>query len=290
MRDKKLVIADGHHRYETALNYRNERRAAVGASSVWRVLQCGTRRALRTGDDDAGQHGQPGPGHSAHAPRGPRVAVVFCRGRFARGPARTSAWRRWMLRSTPARAEVILREAGRIGHGHAGGHCGPRLSAGPGKAVPSDIFDGLSLRQQSLDVVQLHKCLLEGVLGISEEAIREQKNVRYIRDIGEAMAQVRSGAANVAFLMNPAAHGAGARYCLCRRSSAAEVDGFLSQAADWLDRSMRWSSRHPNSVSRRLDFLCRHVPRLAFWRSPASRFPARTKNACRFIPPPRTTP
>ena len=27
MRDKKLVIADGHHRYETALNYRNERRA-----------------------------------------------------------------------------------------------------------------------------------------------------------------------------------------------------------------------------------------------------------------------
>src|SRR5262249_16263691 len=25
--DKKLIIADGHHRYETALNYRNERRA-----------------------------------------------------------------------------------------------------------------------------------------------------------------------------------------------------------------------------------------------------------------------
>ena len=27
MRDKKLVIADGHHRYETALNFRNEQRA-----------------------------------------------------------------------------------------------------------------------------------------------------------------------------------------------------------------------------------------------------------------------
>src|SRR6266446_790396 len=26
MRDKKLIIADGHHRYETALTYRNERR------------------------------------------------------------------------------------------------------------------------------------------------------------------------------------------------------------------------------------------------------------------------
>ena len=29
MRDKKLIIADGHHRYETALGYRNERRAAA---------------------------------------------------------------------------------------------------------------------------------------------------------------------------------------------------------------------------------------------------------------------
>ena len=28
MSDKKLIIADGHHRYETALNYRNESRAA----------------------------------------------------------------------------------------------------------------------------------------------------------------------------------------------------------------------------------------------------------------------
>ena len=26
MKDKKLVIADGHHRYETALDYRNEGR------------------------------------------------------------------------------------------------------------------------------------------------------------------------------------------------------------------------------------------------------------------------
>src|SRR5262249_45987893 len=32
MADQKLVIADGHHRYETALNYRNERRAQSGAT------------------------------------------------------------------------------------------------------------------------------------------------------------------------------------------------------------------------------------------------------------------
>src|SRR5580692_3642235 len=33
MRDQKLVIADGHHRYETALNFRNESRAAAGKAS-----------------------------------------------------------------------------------------------------------------------------------------------------------------------------------------------------------------------------------------------------------------
>ncbi len=33
MRDKKLIIADGHHRYETALTYRNERRAEAETGS-----------------------------------------------------------------------------------------------------------------------------------------------------------------------------------------------------------------------------------------------------------------
>jgi len=52
-------------------------------------------------------------------------------------------------------------------------------------------------------VVQLHKCLLEGVLQLSEESIRQQQNLSYVRDAAEAMAMVRSGEAKVAFLMNP---------------------------------------------------------------------------------------
>src|SRR5437588_753151 len=34
MRDKKLLIADGHHRYETALAYRNERRAMAASTTA----------------------------------------------------------------------------------------------------------------------------------------------------------------------------------------------------------------------------------------------------------------
>jgi len=65
------------------------------------------------------------------------------------------------------------------------------------------FFGKLSLRQQALDVVQLHKCLLEGVLNISEEAIRNQENVSYCREAADALMQVRSEKAQVAFLMNP---------------------------------------------------------------------------------------
>ena len=71
------------------------------------------------------------------------------------------------------------------------------------KTIGSARFAGLSLRQQSLDVVQLHKCLLEGVLNISEESIRKLQNISYYRDAAEALAKVRSGDAQAAFLMNP---------------------------------------------------------------------------------------
>ena len=56
--------------------------------------------------------------------------------------------------------------------------------------------------QRQLDVVHLHKVLLEHVLGLSEESIRNQENISYHREPEEALARVREGA-NIAFLMNP---------------------------------------------------------------------------------------
>ena len=58
-------------------------------------------------------------------------------------------------------------------------------------------------RQRQLDIVQLHSLVLEKLLGISQEAIREQTHLRYLRDATEAADQVGRGEANVAFLMNP---------------------------------------------------------------------------------------
>src|SRR5260370_35333085 len=67
----------------------------------------------------------------------------------------------------------------------------------------SQMLAGLSPRQQSLDVVQLHKLLLEGVLALSEESIREQRNISYVRDAVAAFAQAPSRSANIAVLLTP---------------------------------------------------------------------------------------
>ena len=214
MRDKKLIIADGHHRYETALNYRNERRAA-GSSSV-----PGVPRQYSAEDPLVRPAGPELAPHdlvmmtfvnmdSAGLVVLPTHRVVHSLGSsFSPDGFRDRARAYFSVEEVDpsidgARANAILREAGQSGtaflavtRNHA------FLLDTPG-SVGSNIFGGLSLRQQSLDVVQLHKCVLEGVLGISEEAIRDQHNIRYIRDAGEALAQVRDGQANVAFLMNP---------------------------------------------------------------------------------------
>jgi uncharacterized protein (DUF1015 family) len=66
----------------------------------------------------------------------------------------------------------------------------------------SKNLEGLSERQRSLDVVQLHKLVLEEALGMSEDDIREQMHLKYVRDANEAIDEVRNGA-NAAFIINP---------------------------------------------------------------------------------------
>lgn len=55
---------------------------------------------------------------------------------------------------------------------------------------------------RSLDVTILHKLIIEGVLGIDEEALKNGTNVTYTRDIDEAISAV-DGDANLAFILNP---------------------------------------------------------------------------------------
>ena len=58
-------------------------------------------------------------------------------------------------------------------------------------------------RQAQLGVVQLHRIVLDKLLGLDQETITRLGNVSYIRDAGEATALVADGKADIAFLIKP---------------------------------------------------------------------------------------
>jgi uncharacterized protein (DUF1015 family) len=197
MRDKKLIIADGHHRYETALHYRNECRAKHGPASAAADLAPYDLVMMTFINMD-----------SSGLVVLPTHRVVHGLESFSTDDLRDRARSYFSVEEVDpsidaARALGILRAAGQAGTALLGVTADRAFLFDTPRALSANLLQGLSLRQQSLDVVQLHKCLLEGVLGISEEAIRDQKSISYVRDAAEALARVREGAANVAFLMNP---------------------------------------------------------------------------------------
>ncbi len=194
MKPKNLIIADGHHRYETALAYRNERRAATGNG----ITAAPYDSVMMTFVD------MDRPGLVVL----PTHRLVF--GLHSFSPARFHADARKYFdveevdpALDAARATSILQAAGAAGTALLAVSSEHAFLLHTPKALGTALYSDFSLRQQSLDVVQLHKCLLESVLHISEEAVRNQQNVSYCREASEALAQVRSGKAQVAFLMNP---------------------------------------------------------------------------------------
>jgi uncharacterized protein (DUF1015 family) len=212
MQDKKLIIADGHHRYETALNYRNEQRTKLATAAA-----AGVPRERAASDALIGE--------AAVRPfelvmmtfinmNSPGVLILpthrvvhglasFSAERFASDVRAFFNVEEVDASVDAARATAILREAGQVGTALLAVTSARAFLLHTPKVTGAERFKGLSLRQQGLDVVQLHRALLEGVLGLSEESIRNQQNLSYLRDAGEALERVRSGGANVAFLMNP---------------------------------------------------------------------------------------
>ena len=65
------------------------------------------------------------------------------------------------------------------------------------------LLTGLPTRQRQLEVAQLHTVVLDHLLGLTEDRIRATGNIQYLRDAAEAVALVQSGKANIAFLIKP---------------------------------------------------------------------------------------
>jgi len=166
MGDKKLLIADGHHRYETALAFRQENPHLPGADRVMMTFV------------------------NMHAP-GLKILATH---RLVNGLADAAL---------PALPDFNVTEIDSI----------ERLqrawseSAGRsiiGAAIGNRLFllEDRAARGE-LDVRVLHERLLGKALGIGEQAVREEKHLRYIRGIEAAVEEARQGTAQIAFLLKP---------------------------------------------------------------------------------------
>jgi uncharacterized protein (DUF1015 family) len=205
MAGQKLVIADGHHRYETALNYRNERRAAAGRTDA----DASYERAMMTFVNTRSEGLTILPTHRVVAnlsdfswPSMRRylepwfTAEAFS---FADEGAKDEARAKFLGRL------VAAREARAIGvypTAESGKRAYYVLTLRPGADL-SLLLPSVSPLQRGLDVVLLHEGIFEPALGITPQAVTAEKNLTYEREAAAALDAVNRGAAQVAFLLNP---------------------------------------------------------------------------------------
>ncbi len=202
MEDKKLIIADGHHRYETALSYSREhapRRPAPSERNAYALPQPAFPEAAVmmtfVNMDSAGLVVLP-----TH-----RVVIGlddFSQEKFLESAAARFEIERLDGLRAPAMQQRLAAEGARRTAFVAVARTGRfLLKLKPDAAT--EALQSLPPRQRQLDIVRLHALVLDPLLGINPEAVHQERNLRYLRDAGEAVEQVAEGRADIAFLVNP---------------------------------------------------------------------------------------
>ena len=201
MASQKLVIADGHHRYETALAYRDERRANQDGSH----RDAPYEKAMMTFFNAHGEGLLILPTHRVIANLSSfdlnsfrrKISLAFEQEDYAFGSeaARAAACERFQRDLTASG------ETHRVFGMYAGGSftlLRLRRDADLQKLVP-DLSDA----QRKLDVVLLHRVLIEEGLGITPAAVTAEQNISYQREMGAALDAVDQKRAQICFLLNP---------------------------------------------------------------------------------------
>ncbi len=203
MQDKKLIIADGHHRYETALNYSKEH-APGSKSPAERPTGSLPQPAYPEAATMMTFVNMDAPGLTIL----PTHRVVHGLKNFDAAEFLKRAAQYFEVQPVSASSDTTaimqqLAEAGKKGVSFVAViKSGSHLLTAKKSAIEARLADQPE-RQRRLDIVQLHSVVLEDVLGISQQAVLDQSHLRYVREAADAMQQVRSGDVEVAFLMNP---------------------------------------------------------------------------------------
>ena len=103
-------------------------------------------------------------------------------------------------------AEVKLKElydAGKKAFAFYSGGSGYSLLVLREEGVLAELLPQKSAASQGLDVTVLHTLVLEKIFGIDAENMAKQINLTYVKQFEDAVASVRNGTAQCAFILNP---------------------------------------------------------------------------------------
>lgn len=191
--DRKLYIADGHHRYETALNYRNYLReqglAKEGDACDYQMMMLvdmehpglvvfPTHRLVRNLD-------------SFNAER----VIDGCKEYFD-----------VTEHSDINTIESTLMELYNQGKKAYAFYCGGssyKLLVLKDTNIIKKLLPNASTATQQLDVTILHTLILEKIFGIDAENMAKQINLTYTKIFDEAISSVQQGNSQCAFILNP---------------------------------------------------------------------------------------
>lgn len=196
MKDKPLIIADGHHRYETALAYRRLRQEQEAEDSRADFVMMTFVRMESNGLTILPTHRLLHGLDSFHWEQFKKKAADL----FELEEVDLSSAERekeFQDRLAEARAErptIGVRAAGAAG--------GLLMRLRPDIDL-AKLLPDCPPEQRDLDVAILHHLVIERLLGITKEAVRKQTNIRYVREWDQGIKAVSSGEAQLCFFLNP---------------------------------------------------------------------------------------
>lgn len=191
---REVVIADGHHRYETALAYRDERRQDEGDPPAERSYDYVL--AYLAAREDPGLCILPTHRVIASQPRVDPTALLH------------SLEADFALTRCDDLTQLLRMLADGRSHGPSFACC--LGLAGSWLLIPRDsralrqrLGQGLAAELADLDVVALQRLILEPHLAISPHDLTQGERVSYTVDALQAHRAVQQGRAGAAFLLNP---------------------------------------------------------------------------------------
>lgn len=207
VQDQKLVIADGHHRYETALAYRNQCRSRAGKNDPDAPYERVMMTFINTHSEGLTilpTHRVASHIHDFFWPSVRRHLEPWFAAEefpFSNDAQKAEARKKFLSRIV---AERTNRAIGVYPAADATKRAFYVLRLRHGVNL-AQLLPNVSPLQRELDVVLLHEGILEPALGITPQAVTAEAHLAYEREAAPALDAVDSGSAQISFFLNPCA-------------------------------------------------------------------------------------